>query len=308
MRIIHLSLENENRLNIPICSCIGYFDGMHLGHQELLKSTINMSKEKGVSSALITFDKDPWEVLFGEKDIKHIGTLRQRINYAVNYGIQNIIILDFTEEMASLEPEVFIDFLKSRLNLKGMVCGFDFHYGSKGKGNPETLKENHDLDVEVVEAVNDEEGKISSTRISECITRGDMVSAYKMLGYPFTIEGSVIKGNHIGHDLGFPTANVKVDKEYLFPKEGVYAGFCKIGSKRYEAMINLGHNPTINYTKELSLEVHIIDYKEDIYNRFVSVEFIKYLRSEMNFKNKHNLIMQLEQDKRNTKRVLAEYE
>ena len=308
MRIIHLSLENENRLNIPICSCIGYFDGMHLGHQELLKSTINMSKEKGVSSALITFDKDPWEVLFGEKDIKHIGTLRQRINYAVNYGIQNIIILDFTKEMASLEPEVFIDFLKSRLNLKGMVCGFDFHYGSKGKGNPETLKENHDLDVEVVEAVNDEEGKISSTRISECITRGDMVSAYKMLGYPFTIEGNVIAGKHIGHDLGFPTANIKVDKEYLFPKEGVYAGFCKIGSKRYEAMINLGHNPTINYTKELSLEVHIIDYKEDIYNRFVSVEFIKYLRSEMNFKNKHNLIMQLEQDKRNTKKVLAEYE
>ena len=267
-----------------------------------------MSKEKGVSSALITFDKDPWEVLFGEKDIKHIGTLRQRINYAVNYGIQNIIILDFTKEMASLEPEVFIDFLKGRLNLKGMVCGFDFHYGNKGKGSPETLKENHDLDVIVVEAVSDEVGKISSTRISESIISGDMVSAHKMLGYPFTIEGNVIKGNHIGHDLGFPTANVKVDKEYLFPKEGVYAGYCKIGSKRYAAMINLGHNPTINYTKELSLEVHIIDYKEDIYNRFVSVEFIKYLRSEMNFKNKHNLIMQLEQDKRDTKKVLTEYE
>ena len=308
MRIIHLSLNNNNKLNIPICACIGYFDGMHLGHQALLNETIKVAKEKSLSSGLITFNKDPWEVLYDEANIKHIGTLRQRINFAIKYGIQNIILLDFDKEMAMLEPEDFIDFIRERLNLQSLVCGFDFHYGNKGKGNPDRLKEIKDLDVYIVNAVSDEGGKISSTRISEAISKGDMISAYKMLGYPFTIEGNVIAGKHIGRGLGFPTANIEVDKEYLYPKEGVYCGFVRIGNTKYKAMINLGHNPSVNFTKELSLEVHIIDYEGDLYNQLICIEFIKFLRYEKKFINKDNLIMQLEQDKRDARRILANYE
>ncbi len=307
MRIVHLSLNNKNKLYIPVCACIGYFDGMHLGHQELIKETIKLAEEKNCNSALITFDKDPWEIIRGEKDIKHIITLRQRINYAVNHGIHNIIILDFDKEMSDLEPDQFIQFIRDRLDLRGLICGFDFHYGRKGKGNSDTLKK-LDLDVIVVDAIMDEKGKISSTRISEAITEGDMINANKMLGYPFTIEGMVISGKHLGRGLGFPTANIKVDEEYLCPKKGVYIGFVIIDNIRYKAMINLGHNPTINYTKQLSLEVHVIDYKEDLYNQLLSVQFIQFLRDEIKFKNKDNLIMQLEQDLRDAKRILKAYE
>ncbi len=308
MRIIKMGLNSNKVYSKPMCACIGYFDGMHKGHLALIQKTIEMAKKHNCESALITFDPDPWVTIKHVQNVKHITTMRERLNRAVELGIQNIIILDFTTEFSQLSPEEFVQQILSKISLKGLVCGFDFHYGVMGKGNPETLKETEGLDVEVVEPVEDEQGKISSTRITKAVEEGNMKEAADMLGYPFRISGTVVHGRHQGTGIGFPTANVHFDPEYILPRGGVYAGFGIIGTEKYPCMINLGHNPTFNHRNDMSLEVHVLDFKQDIYGRNITVEFIQFIREEKKFSTKGNLVMQLEQDIHTIKKILKSYE
>ncbi len=291
-----------------MCACIGYFDGMHLGHQRLVAETVKMAKEKHCESSLITFDPDPWAVVKGMKNIRHISTLRQRMNKAVSLGINNIVILHFTKEMSQLAPETFITDILGRLNLQGLVCGFDFHFGHMGKGDAKLLKEAAPYEIRVIEAVKDSNGKISSTRISKAIEEGDMSSVRSMVGEYYQMEGTVIHGRHQGTGIGFPTANLKYSDEYLMPKTGVYAGYAKVGRKTWHAMINIGHNPTFNYKERLSVEAHLLGCDEDLYGSHMVLSFVKYIREEQKFKSRNNLIMQLEQDVRNIERILEDNE
>lgn len=308
MRMIMLGLDNNYIPKTPMCACIGYFDGVHKGHQELITKTISMAKEKKCETALITFDPDPWVTIKGLQNVQHISTMRQRINKAVALGIQNVVILKFTKEVSDLSPEDFIHKVLGKLNLQGIVCGFDFHFGAMGKGNGEVLKEIASYDVEIVSEVDDNLGKISSTRISNYIQEGEMHKVSELLGNPYTIEGTVIHGRREGTLIGFPTANVSYSSEYILPKIGVYACFAYIHGQRYEAMVNLGHNPTFNYKKELSLEAFLLNYHGDLYGKSISISFIEYMRDEMKFKSKDNLVMQLEQDARNVSIILKNYE
>lgn len=308
MRIIKMGLESNRIYSKPMCACIGYFDGMHKGHQVLIEKTIEMAKKYHCESALITFDPDPWVTIKHAKNVKHISTMRERLNRAVEYGIQNIIILDFTTEFSQLSPEDFVQQILSKISLKGIVCGFDFHYGVMGKGSAETLKQTEGLEVEVVQPIEDDLGKISSTRITKCIEEGKMQEASKMLGYNFRISGIVVHGRNKGHSIGFPTANLQFDPEYILPRTGVYAGFVIIQNKRYKAMINLGHNPTFNLREDISLEANIFDFNKDIYGKFITIEFIEFIREEKKFSSKGNLIMQLEQDIVTIKKKLKNYE
>lgn len=308
MRIIRMGLNTQRIYSKPMCACIGYFDGMHKGHQQLIKKTIEMSKRLNCESALITFDPDPWVTLKGAKNVKHITTIRERLNKAVEFGIQNIIILEFTYAFSQLSPEEFVNEILSKISIKGIVCGFDFHYGVKGKGNPETLKQTPNIEVEVVSPIEDENGKISSTRITKCIQEGKMEEASNMLGFPFRMSGVVVHGRHQGVSIGFPTANIQYDSEYILPKGGVYAGYVIIHNQKYKAMINFGHNPTFNYRNDMSLEAFIIDFDGDLYGKYVTIEFITFIREEKRFTSKGNLILQLEQDVKRTKKILSNYE
>jgi riboflavin kinase/FMN adenylyltransferase len=304
MRIVYLDVNSNRSLPQPVVACIGYFDGMHLGHQALVRRTIEMARAEKCESAMITFEPDPWVTIRGAKNVRHISTMRERMNKAVALGIENIVILRFTTEMSQLSPEDFVNHVLGQLNLKGLVCGFDFHYGYHGQGNAESLKKQAGYEVDVIQEIDDSIGKISSTRITECIESGDMVSAARMLGSYFSIEGIVIHGRHVGTGMGFPTANLKYSSEYLLPQPGVYAGFGIVDGRRYMAMINLGHNPTVNYQENLSLEVHLMHFHGDLYDHYLKVEFVKFLREEMKFKNVDNLILQLEQDSYNIRRIL----
>lgn len=308
MRIITIGINTTLVRKIRLCACIGYFDGMHLGHQKLIERTLEMAKEKDCESALITFDPDPWVTIRNDQDVRHITTLRQRINLAVQAGIDNIIILQFTKEMAGLHPDVFLHDILGKLDLQGLVCGFDFHYGAKGAGSAQSLIDTAPFEVAVVDAVKDDKGKISSTRISECIINGQMEEAAAMLGRYFTIEGNIIHGRSNGTSMGFPTANIDYSSEYILPKNGVYACFVNVDQKRYKAMVNAGHNPTIAYTERISLEAHLIGFSGDLYGKMVSIEFIEYIREEKKFRSRENLIMQLEQDVRNITALLDRYE
>lgn len=308
MRIITIGVNSSSRPHTPLCACIGYFDGMHLGHQKLIQKTLELSEKYQCESALITFDPDPWVTLKGLNSIQHITTMRQRMNLAVHFGIENIVILKFTQEMSQLSPEDFVTRILGKLNLNGLVCGFDFRYGFEGRGDCELLKEQMDCEVQVVEAVTDNQGKISSTRISAALRKGELHKVNAMLGYPYFIEGTVIHGNHKGTGMGFPTANVRYSQENILPRGGVYAGFAIVDGKQYKAMINIGHNPTLNYRQIISVEAHLIGLNSMIYGKYIRLYPLYYLRSEMRFKNKDNLCMQLYQDRRTVISLLKDYE
>ena len=305
MRIVNVKLGEIRKQKNPVVACIGYFDGMHKGHQALVNATLEKAKELGVESGLITFDPDPWVTLRDAKDVKHITPLQQRINIAVELGIKNIFILNFTKEMAALSPVDFIKVLDS-CNIKALICGFDYHYGQFGKGDIESLKRDADFEVIVIDAVSDSEGKISSTRITNLIEDGEVHKAEELLGYAYRVEGYVVHGNAKGRTIGYPTANVSVPSEYLEPKSGVYACFALIDGKKYKAMVNIGHNPTFNYTETMSLEAYILDFSGDLYDKRLKISFKYYLRPEKKFKYIGNLKMQLEQDEFAVRTLLRE--
>ncbi len=306
MRIVNISVDKKIFSRIPSVACIGYFDGVHLGHQALIRKTVELAERLQCQTSLITFDPDPWVTIKGipSEGLQHITTMPQRVALAAAYGIQNIYILKFTKAMSRLTPEEFRTEVFEQMNLKGIVCGFDFHYGYKGEGNCETLKKIEGIEVEVVDEVSDSVGKISSTRITQLLKEGKIEDAERLLGHPFVIDGKVIRGRHKGTSMGFPTANIYSGTEYVTLKTGVYACYVRRGAKEYRAMVNLGHNPTMNYTSALSLEAHILDFNEDIYGERISVRFVTWIRPEKDFKNKDNLIMQLEQDVRTVRNLL----
>ena len=305
MRIVNVKLGEIRKQKNPVVACIGYFDGMHKGHQALVNATLEKAKELGIESGLITFDPDPWVTLRDAKDVKHITPLQQRINIAVELGIKNIFILNFTKEMAALSPLDFIKVLDS-CNIKALICGFDYHYGQFGKGDIESLKRDADFEVIVIDAVSDSEGKISSTRITNLIEEGEVHKAEELLGYAYRVEGYVVHGNAKGRTIGYPTANVSVPSEYLEPKSGVYACFALVDGKKYKAMVNIGHNPTFNYTETMSLEAYILDFSGDLYDKRLKISFKYYLRPEKKFKYIGNLKMQLEQDEFAVRTLLRE--
>lgn len=304
MRVITISTTTKRKVQKPMVACIGYFDGLHLGHQALIHQTIALSKQLGCESALITFDPDPWVTIRHLKEVQHISTMRQRMNQAIAFGIDNIVILSFDQAMASLSHQDFLQHILDKVHLKGLVCGFDFHYGKNGEGNVTTLKQNAKFPVYVVEAIADDKGKISSSRISQEITLGNVKEVRRLLGHPYLLEGQVIHGQHRGSSIGFPTANIALSKEYIMPKPGVYACFATVDDQRYAGMCNIGHNPTFNYQQELSFEVHLFHIQKDLYGKRMQVELVQYIRPEMKFKNIQNLILQLNQDQRDIQRIL----
>ncbi len=307
MRIDKISLDRVYKPNTPVAACIGYFDGVHRGHQKLIAKTIELSKELNCSSALITFDPDPWVTIKGilPNELEHLTTTRQKNDLIIQCGIQNIYYLDFTSQMAALSPDDFIQYVLGQLNLKAVVCGYDFHFAAKGKGDAEFLKKRLSCPVEVIGEVTHNGQKISSTRICQCVKNGDFMSAYELLGHPFVIDGTVVKGRQIGRTLGIPTANIEFSPEYVVPKTGVYSAHVRIHGKLHGAMVNVGHNPTGNYHSEIVIEAHILNFNEKIYGEKVSLILEQYIRPERDFKNMNNLKMQLEQDRETVRKLLA---
>ena len=307
MRIEHINLEKKKTYSFPVVACIGYFDGLHRGHQALINKTKELAKEYHCDSAIFTFDPDPVQVITGNNNIQHIMPMNIRINYMASFGLENIFILDFSKEMCELEPSTFINEVLGRVHLKALVCGFDFHYGYQGRGNPETLKKNAPFDVIMMDEVIDDGEKVSSTRIIKSLKSGNVKEAERLLGFPYEIMGVVEHGKHEGSTtLGYPTANVKFSSEFIVPKNGVYATYAIIDGVKYKAMTNIGHNPTFNYSKELSLESHIIDYEGDLYGKRIRILFKEFIREEKQFQYIGNLILQLELDENEIKKILED--
>lgn len=294
MKTFRINYRDLPKLN-PSVSCVGFFDGVHKGHKALMAKAISAANEKSCKSAVLTFDPDPWVIFHPERKIEHITPMNEKIKIANSLGFDYFYILEFTKDFAALSIDEFHK-LVSNMNISMIICGFDFQYGNKNAGNIATLKKQTLFDVVVVDSIDDKNGKISSTRIEQKIKDGFVLDANRMMGHCYTMEGQVEHGFGRGSKLlNIPTANLHLIREYVLPKVGVYSGMANINGILHPAMINIGMNPTFNNSNQ-TIEVHILDFDQDLYGKLLRIYFYDRIRSEMRFSGVDALKTQLQKD------------
>ena len=288
-------------------ACIGYFDGFHLGHQTLFNKTLAIAKSNNHLSAIISFDPDPWVVIHKVPNANHLTTIEDRKRLAAKLGFDVWVSIQFDEIMANLDPLIFLEKLWD-LRIEELVCGFDFKFGKKGIGDVRFLRqyESESFHVHEVTEYQVNHEKVSSTRIKIALKNGEMELVSQLLGRYYSLHGVVVGGRQIGRKIGYPTANLEVDPEYVLPKIGVYAGFVNIDGLQFGAMISIGLNPTVTNDKRVSIEAHIFDFDRDIYHKNVDFVFVHYLRPELKFANLDGLIEQLKLDEIDSRRYLKD--
>lgn len=287
-------------------ACIGFFDGLHLGHQALINQTKSRAKDLGIESMLITFDPDPWSVLNKKSNVKHITPLKKKLQVIESFGIDNTVILHFDSDFSNLSPQDFVERVLVALGITELVVGSDFKFGNRGKGNVSYLKEaygdvikTHEIKLEAQDDIS-----ISSTYIIQTILNGKVDLTSEMLGRDYEISGFVVDGQKVGRTLGFPTANLKIEDEYVIPRLGVYAGYVKVLDQTYKSIVNIGHNPTINTQEQLMVETHILDFNQEIYGEVIHQGFTKRLRDELKFDSIEALIEAMENDEKEARMIL----
>jgi riboflavin kinase / FMN adenylyltransferase len=286
----------------PMVMALGYFDGVHKGHQRVIKTAVEKARERIVHSAVMTFDPHPSVVLgHKHKHIHFITPLEDKKEIIEGLGVDYLFVVRFTSEFASLLPQEFVDQYIIDLNVVHAVAGFDYSYGRMGKGTMETLPF-HSREIftsTTVPKLTEEEDKVSSTKIRDCLREGKINSATKLLGRPYRMKGTVIHGEKRGRKIGFPTANIELAHDYLTPKNGVYAVRMKIYDKWYDGVCNAGFKPTFRNPDEysLSIEVHLFDFHSSIYGEEVYIEWFERIRDEQKFSGIEELITQIQRDK-----------
>ena len=274
----------------PDVTCIGAFDGVHLGHQAL----VNMAKSISTKFQILTFDPVPKK--FFNNMHKLLSTKDMKVELLSRFSPESIIFLNF-EDVKDLIPEDFCNILNNKLNTKSIVVGKDFKFGKNREGDVNFLIKyfgNSNVHVLNDYVVND--SKISSTLIKSTINEGKLELANQYLGYSFKLKGKVEHGNRMGHKIGFPTANINVDVNLVTPKFGVYEVDVTKDDKTYKGVMNIGNRPTVSNDLKLSYEVHILDFDEDIYGSFLEVKFVSFIRDEIKFDNIEELKNQISID------------
>ncbi|KAB2337556.1 bifunctional riboflavin kinase/FAD synthetase [Cytobacillus depressus] len=304
MEIITISYPHDftSMENHPLAMALGYFDGVHLGHQEVISQAKRIAEENGYKSAVMTFDPHPSVVLGRSvKHVEYITPLRDKIALIEKLGIDYLFIVQFTREFANLLPQEFVDQYIIDLNVKHVIAGFDYTYGRMGKGNMETLPfhSREKFNFTVVPKLESNNQKVSSTLIRSFIREGKMEEIPPILGRYYSTTGMVIHGDKRGRTIGFPTANIGLVDEYLIPPSGVYCVRILVHNKWYEGVCNVGYKPTFNKEKseKPSIEVHIFEFEQEIYGENVLLEWHLHLRNEQKFSGISELIAQIEKDK-----------
>lgn len=274
-------------------AAIGFFDGVHLAHKELIQIAKDVATTNGLHSAVITFDVHPKSILYG-LDYYYITPLERKIELIREFDIETLYVIEFSKEKAQLKPEEFIE--RYLPNLHTVVCGFDFKFGVRGSGNVQTLQQYDLFETIVVDEVTHNGYKVGSTHIRDLVNSGLVHEIDDVLGRFYSIKGEVIHGAKKGRMIGYPTANIDTGL-YLVPKTGVYATMTKVGDKWYQSMSSVGHNPTLNCLVDVSVESNIFDFDEEIYGDVIEIMFIKRLRDELKFDSIEALIVEIDNDK-----------
>ncbi len=283
---------------------LGFFDGVHLGHQALLRECTALARRLDAQPAAITFQDHPASAFTSEYP-PLLTTLSDREALLRRYGVEEVLALPVSAEVMSTDWRDFLEKLLSR-GASGFVCGYDFRFGHRGEGDAQKLQafcEEKGLPCVIVPEQALDGVRISSTYIRSLIEAGDMDSAAKFFGHPHILSGEVVPGRHLGRTIGIPTANMLLPEHMVVPKLGVYACRCRIGEECYSAVTNIGSRPTVG-GHQVRAESWILDFSGDLYGKVITLEFYKFLRPEQKFGDVEALKAQIHQDAAQTKALL----
>jgi riboflavin kinase/FMN adenylyltransferase len=305
MRHYH-SLEEVSAKNAWLT--IGVFDGVHRGHREILRKLTTDAHANHAPAVLLTFDPHPASVLSGQ-DIKCLTTADERAHLLGSLGVDIVITQRFSRNLSAATAFEYMSQLKQTLDLKHLLIGYDFALGKGREGTAARLTEigkELNYDVEVIHALSDESGVISSTEIRKLVATGNVTEAAKLLGYNYTLGGEVIRGAGRGRTINFPTANIDYPQQKATPSNGIYACWAYVGNEKFMAATNIGFNPTFTPERQTpSLEAYLLDFDRDIYGQQVKLEFVSRIRDELKFNSVEALIWKIQEDVDKTRELLA---
>ena len=296
---IYKSIDEYNESKSSVVT-IGTFDGIHKGHQKILNKVLNASKQSNLSSVVLTFFPHPRIILNKYNAIKMIDTLDEKIDHLEKIGIDHLIVHPFDKKFSLLSADQFIkDHLVKKLKLKHIIIGYDHRFGKGREASISDLKEyssEFNFTVDEIDVQEIEKIAVSSTKIRNSINEGDLKTTKKYLGRFFSLSGKVVKGDGLGKQIDYPTANILIEEKYkIIPKDGVYYIKTKIDNKFYNGMMNIGHRPTIG-AKKKSIEVNLFNFDRDIYNKILIVDVVEKIRDEKKFSSIEALKTQLAKD------------
>ncbi len=293
----------------PCVATIGFFDGVHRGHCFLIDQVKELAAERGLSTCLISFPVHPRKVMQADYQPQLLSTFAEKRTRLLRTGVDRCVMLPFTRELSELSAYDFMKgVLRNQLNVRILVVGYDHRFGhNRAEGFADYVRYGEELGMAVMQAracvvdgIN-----VSSSVIRRYLLQGDVQSANKCLGYGYQLEGMVASGYRVGRKLGFPTANViESDPDKLIPANGVYAVWAKLDGKVYKGMLNIGICPTVGHDNKRTIEVHILHFSEDIYQRNLQLEFVERIRDERRFDNLSELSAQLALDAEQVDKLL----
>ncbi|MGP6139625.1 MULTISPECIES: riboflavin biosynthesis protein RibF [unclassified Jeotgalibaca] len=302
---IHHPYQKEIIPNEPVVLALGFFDGVHKGHQRVILEAKKEAEKRNAKLAVMSFNHHP-SIVFKKLNVetmRYLSVMNRKIELMEQLGVDYFYVIEFTYDFGTLKPQEFVDQYIAGLNACAVVAGFDYTYGPKTIADmahlPIYAKKRFDI-LEIPAQVAEDKEKISSTRIREALDTGDLQKANSMLGYTYQFSGHVMHGDARGREMGFPTANIKVAKNVRLPKVGVYVVSIQVQGKWYKGMASIGYNITFEENREKTIEVNILDFNKMIYGEEVIVRWHHFLRDEVKYSGMEALIEQLKQDQVDT--------
>lgn len=291
--------EQMNDISNKVAA-IGFFDGIHLGHQAVIKKAVQYAKVHQLKSAVITFFPHPSVVLNKDKsDVQYITPSVEKEKVLEDLNVDFLYIIKFNKDLASMSPEKFLSEFIISLNVKHLIAGFDFTFGFKGAANMENIESfsKSAFTAEVVPKVQLNDEKISSTKVRSLLKEGKVDHAHTLLGRPLRTRGKVVHGFKRGRDIGYPTANLEISPQALLPRTGVYATKVHYNSETFYAMTSLGFNPTFKENpNDLKLEINIFNFQGDLYGKELIIDWYKFIRDEQKYNGMEELVTQIKKD------------
>lgn len=307
MQLLYGTSDKELK---PSVATIGFFDGVHLGHRFLIEQVREAATARGLASSVVTFPVHPRKVMQSGFNPELLTTCDEKVALLADTGIDYCIMLDFTLDLAQLSARQFMEILKKYYRIQALVIGHDHRFGhNRSEGFEDYVRYGQEQGIEVIlaQAYSNKDITVSSSVIRRLLLEGDISEAAACLGYHFFLNGTVVEGYHVGHKIGYPTANLRVsDPEKLIPADGVYAVYVFLGERKYKGMLSIGYRPTLNNGTDRSIEVHIFHFDEDIYNQPMRISFVRRTRSELKFDSIEELIEQLHKDAVEVTAILSE--
>ncbi|MBO6213470.1 bifunctional riboflavin kinase/FAD synthetase [Algoriella sp.] len=299
---VYQSIQDIKPIKRPVVT-LGMFDGAHIGHQSILKQLNTIAQNIDGESVLITFNPHPRMVLQPNCDLKFLNTLQEKEEILRQFELEHLIIQEFTKDFSQVTSVEFVkNLLVDKIKIDTLVIGYDHHFGKNREGNFEQLQvlsKEFGFNLIQLEAIEENDVAVSSTKIRNALNEGNIEYANKALNYNYPLSGKVVHGDKIGRTLGFPTANLEVDPNKLIPKDGVYAVDVFVDDTKYLGLLSIGFRETVTNSREHRVEVNILKFDQDIYGKTIKLEFLGRLRDEKKFNSLDELISAMNHDKEN---------